>query len=259
VLVRAEVYSRAFRRRNIRNGREARFGNIGFTLIELLVVIAVIAVLAGILFPVFAQAQKTAKQARCLSSLKQIAAAWTLYSNDNDGRACPSYYSTPEWSHAWDFSYGGTPRRHTDGLLGPYARNGQIKSCPSFKGEAWDRPYTGYAYNATYIGGDSRMVFKTCVFTRPPCAVSRISRPSATVVFADAGFQDGGVVSAHNYLRAPGDALFDAGTVHFRHSGAASVAYADGHVRAERKKCNVKSESSECGALSEDDSAYDLK
>src|SRR5438105_1891608 len=44
----------------------------GFTLIELLVVIAIIVILAGILFPVFAQAREKARQAGCLSNLKQI-------------------------------------------------------------------------------------------------------------------------------------------------------------------------------------------
>ena len=56
----------------------------GFTLIELLVVIAVIAVLAAILFPVFGQAREKARQTVCLSQLKQLGAATTLYAQDWD-------------------------------------------------------------------------------------------------------------------------------------------------------------------------------
>ena len=48
----------------------------GFTLIELLVVIAIIAILAAILFPVFAKARAKARQASCLSNVKQILLAF---------------------------------------------------------------------------------------------------------------------------------------------------------------------------------------
>src|SRR3712207_9365641 len=55
-----------------------------FTLIELLVVIAIIAILAVILFPVFAQAREKARQASCLSNLKQIGNALMMYVQDYD-------------------------------------------------------------------------------------------------------------------------------------------------------------------------------
>src|SRR6476646_4974417 len=56
----------------------------GFTLIELLVVISIIAILASILFPVFAQAREKARAAACLSNQKQIAMAFSMYSQDYD-------------------------------------------------------------------------------------------------------------------------------------------------------------------------------
>src|SRR5436853_6238532 len=56
----------------------------GFTLIELLVVIAVIAIIAAILFPVFARAREKARQATCLSNLKQLGAAVMMYMSDYD-------------------------------------------------------------------------------------------------------------------------------------------------------------------------------
>lgn len=57
----------------------------GFTLIELLVVIAVIAVLLAVLLPALRKAKVLTKRITCQSNLKQIAVAWTMYLDDNDG------------------------------------------------------------------------------------------------------------------------------------------------------------------------------
>ena len=62
-----------------------------FTLIELLVVIAIIAILAAILFPVFASAKRTAKQAATISNLKQNVMGALMYAGDADDLCFPSW------------------------------------------------------------------------------------------------------------------------------------------------------------------------
>lgn len=61
-----------------------------FTLIELLVVIAIIAILAAILFPVFAEARRSAKATVTLSNIKQQTTGILLYTGDFDDTMVPT-------------------------------------------------------------------------------------------------------------------------------------------------------------------------
>ena len=112
--------------------------NPAFTLIELLVVIAIIAILAAILFPVFAQAREKARQSACLSNLRQIGLAFSMYSQDYDEKLPDRRdlkTTLPGGFRPWTSWPPFDPRAGwAANVLSPYTKNQQIWSCPSAAG-----------------------------------------------------------------------------------------------------------------------------
>jgi prepilin-type N-terminal cleavage/methylation domain-containing protein len=110
----------------------------GFSLIELLAVIAVIAILSAILIPIVGSVRNSARTAKSLSNLRQLAVGIQIYSSDNKGFYPVGYFDDePEDSN-------GQP------ILPPYGSN------PPFTGERyWYQeiaPYIDQASNPESVG-----------------------------------------------------------------------------------------------------------
>src|SRR5262245_20832853 len=87
----------------------------GFTLIELLVVIAIIAILAALLLPVLNAGKAKAKATGCLSNMHQLALAWRMYADDNNGTLVPNQ-PQPGNGSSWVTWSAGTNQTQAAGI-----------------------------------------------------------------------------------------------------------------------------------------------
>lgn len=254
----------------------------GFTLIELLVVISVLSLLMAVLVPALARARQQGKSVACLGNLRQMAITAQMYADYNDDHYPLTQDVSIEqddkiYEYVWDFV---TIINKTDGskILEPgilWEGHGisQIQQCPSFKGaDNWGgEPYTGYNYNASYIGGSHRRdPWSGKEFFMPSAKVSQVSRPGQCAIFGDGEYANG----ANKFMRSPFEGDLDkdfsasgryAGTQGYRHLGATNVAYCDGSARSVRELYTETYKSGKdkiapgTGFLSSDNSEYDLE
>lgn len=240
----------------------------GFTLIELLVVLGIIAIVSAILFPVFAQARNAAKQANCISNMRQIGVASQIYASDHDETWAPSVNWLPEPGFApqqvwvgYDNNNQGIlggfwgrvnePARNQKrpGAIDNYLQSDQIKRCPMMPRTwqmayclNWFNPLYGspyYSTNPAAQGNEFGPGSKTCsiapdgTFTCTAAANHEIQNPSQTLV----AWEHDARVPMCNFLQGY-DWFLQAPAVqdlrshfHFLHRDAAIVLWADTHVK----------------------------
>ncbi len=243
-----------------------------FTLIELLVVIAIIAMLTAVLMPALARAKKQGRAVMCVSNLRQLMVAATVYTTNNDGFFPLAYMYKFDHPvvilYAWDFTsskdWDTGAEKITPGLLWQGDTIAKVHQCPSFKGDHnWiDDPYTGYNYNISYIGGHG-----TGVSVVPSAREREVKGPGDCAVFGDGGIASG----ANKFMRSPWPSKKDdfharyAGTQSYRHLGKTNVAYCDGSASptrllfTETDPAGIDLIAPGTGFLSANNSAYDLK
>jgi len=146
----------------------------GFTLIELLVVVAVIAVLLAILLPALRKARTLTKRIACQSNLKQIAVAWNMYLDDNDGRFYQNGNANLLYG-GWSGTRPPSPRPLNKYFSLPVdlveetkiENDARIFCCPSDRGgaslyEPLEKAYnlygTSYQTNCMLIGADQMLI-----------------------------------------------------------------------------------------------------
>lgn len=136
----------------------------GFTLIELLVVVAIVSLLMGILLPALHKARIIAKRIACQSNLRQIAWAWHMYLDDNNGffyQGINHNYDFGGWRGIGTSASHRPLNRYFELPLEMETENGaEIFKCPADQGggdygpTAYSRFGNSYQANIMLIGPD---------------------------------------------------------------------------------------------------------
>ena len=229
----------------------------GFTLVELLTVIGLIALLASLFMPVLGKVRAAANTTNCVSNLRQVGVAWTMYVLENHGRL-PDFAgitsSTPDaaWRGYWPGIAAGAGVK-AESLLCPAARTesdrphgyGTVSDAWNGKGvnnggtyRATDQIYrvSSYGYNRFLTPG-SRVVPDGSAPT-----LNALRDPGNVPAFLDCAHPDARPANrGPNIPEAPppnlrGDGLTDASPGHWRfllgrHGRGINVYMADGSAR----------------------------
>ncbi len=213
--------------------------NAAFTLIEMLTVIAIIGVLAAILIPVVGKVRQSARASRCVSNMRQLGAAFSLFVGDNKGLLPVTYNMSNAATNNWWYHlnpYTGNP------VMKPYwtsaSGSGSVQEVSLADGGVYRCPETDP--NNTGWGSNFWVSYKMNSRFREDDP-KRNSYNAATV----AGFPMGMIVNparcisvlegrthpefdSFNEATSAGNAYW----VIYPHGGRTNALFADGHVQS---------------------------
>lgn len=224
----------------------------GLVLRELLAVTSVVLFLAFLIAPMRRTAENTRDSAGCINNLKQLAAAWLMYADENSGRLVENYHgggtvgqaSNPRsapWAVGW-LDWATSPdntntlylRDPKYARLSPYFRTEQnIHKCPADiylssaqKRRGWEERVRSYSLNITLGFGNALTgpwdpIYKQCA------SLDQLQNPGASEssVFIDEhpdSMNDPSFFPPRSatWVDVPGNL----------HRGAGAISFADGHV-----------------------------
>ncbi|WDE96439.1 type II secretion system protein [Lentisphaera profundi] len=203
-----------------------------FSLIELLVVVAIIGILASLLLPTLKSARETAKQAQCMSGIRNLNTAMTMFRDDYDGYIAHTWFNdnrfqNTDWNIGVDQYFGGSAPIESYGQ----AQFGNKGASPGWWACPTTIENTGNYYTVDYgisAGGPDRswMGYKATV----------VSKPSDEILLSDVFHMNGRITEGRSLLRTGHS--YDLQTSgasgnDFKHGRTSSnYAFIDGHVES---------------------------
>lgn len=201
-------------------------------MIELLAVISVILVLSALLFPAIGKLREKAREAKCLSNLRQLGTAWLSYANDHAGRLASTGWkntsTNPDYPGIRD--YAGMPA----GSIGsdPWLR-ATVFTCPVLQSKPATATQEAFFRNYSVNEFACDLYFPNPTYGGQKRRLANINRPSQFAVAMDGSIAPGspvgelyGVTSSHRQGKEQ--------WVQMPHGSAANrgpnVLFADGHV-----------------------------
>jgi prepilin-type processing-associated H-X9-DG protein/prepilin-type N-terminal cleavage/methylation domain-containing protein len=186
----------------------------GFTLLEVLVVVTIIVALAGISVPISRSVIQSAHERTCAANLRQIGVASMLYAADNQMTLPVTSHQRRQGGKSWTLT------------LQPYASGTVTFKCPKDPVKA--RTYT-------YVINDFLTPNPAGAPDLNYSILARISRPEATMMFAEASetYQN----TDHFHFSefhggAVPDSVFESQVNVGAHSQRANYLFADGHIES---------------------------
>jgi prepilin-type N-terminal cleavage/methylation domain-containing protein/prepilin-type processing-associated H-X9-DG protein len=150
-----------------------------FTLVELLVVVGIISVLVAILLPVLGKARAAAQRTQCLSNLRSLATAMTIYASENH-----NYLVDASDLGSFDITQGSWI-----GTLQAYSATPLARRCPADRSLYFDTPLVlagvpGYR-TCSYAINNYVSPTHFPVGTTPYVKITQVPRSSVVVQFVE--------------------------------------------------------------------------
>jgi len=219
-----------------------------FTLVELVVVIAILALLAAMSLPALCKTNIKSNGLQCVSNMKSLAAAWLMFSTDNNDKLLSSYAAESiRWVNGNVDNSAGADfidlnKYLPASPLNPYlGGNVKVYKCPS---DARVSSLAGYVGTPVcrsvsmnvFIRSDASTSGGYLVYKK----ISDLNRPGPANTFVILDENRGTINDASFYMdmatydpnNLPGKSWIDVPSAY--HSNAGTLSFADGHVEMHR-------------------------